>query len=693
MAPIVIRYPLDPTGSNPNNLIIDEEHELKNRRVKAFATYYGGFFTESVIVKDIYTQKILVKNVDYFCTELYQVPSAKYDKEICSVIVIVNEATVGPVSVTYQAIGGPWASPKQAIIQMFDKLHDGSGPVWWNDIEGKPTEFKPSHHMHDFGDPHGFENVVAELEKMHLAILMVDRVGHDEIYRYIDVLVDGLADRLAAELSAHILSGDHDWRYFTKTLADDRYVKFGESLDITLDGPLIVYRDNNYSWQITNYDSFSTYRVSTNQGIAKLTHDKVNFNMPVGEAGSDPLIITITRDNVPRQFVVKMIVDGIAPPTIELLTNDNVCNLLTPTVRLSNFLVVPSGSDSHISTDMQLSDNVGFTSIIWQSMGVTSGPSKFEATLPTLDVNRTYYLRGRFNGNAIGNWVTTIINTHNQQVVKEPVTRNTGYAYQYEVPANRTTNYNSEVIVNTNRDTTFNRLTTRISDMSDLFSYIGAIGHPVTQGQVNQLVDTDATNIALHPDWSVNSSFPPNVQVIWSGIGFAYANQGPAGNIEGEKPSANAILIPTGTVAGFNFDSYAPTKKGYGWWKRRLSTTYDTTVTHNTEVSITTFIPVSRVTHYNSTIGRYTTASTQFNTDYPIGRFATVQKTVEIEPDRFINFMTFTGYIRTTRSLVSKNTSWVVGSDKNTTHSTTWQTNKITSVFNTSSYTCHGGSF
>ena len=46
----VIRYPLDPTGVNPNNLVIGELAVLQTRPVRAITPIYGPFFSESVKV-------------------------------------------------------------------------------------------------------------------------------------------------------------------------------------------------------------------------------------------------------------------------------------------------------------------------------------------------------------------------------------------------------------------------------------------------------------------------------------------------------------------------------------------------------------------------------------------------------------------------------------------------------------------
>lgn len=174
---------LDPTGTNPNNLIVDEDHTLtqdprfKNRSI---APVYGPFFTESVIVK--YNNNILVKGVDYQLAELHVEASLKFGKEIASVIIIINENITLPpqntppgnftISITYQALGGHYANMGTAIINMYNFLFNDNRPVNWNNIINRPHGFPPTIHRHLLEDLYGFEPVVDYLERIKRALTL-----------------------------------------------------------------------------------------------------------------------------------------------------------------------------------------------------------------------------------------------------------------------------------------------------------------------------------------------------------------------------------------------------------------------------------------------------------------------------------------------------------------------------------------
>lgn len=205
MTVTIYRYPLDPTGLSPNNLVVDEEHQLSNRTIRCVAPTYGGFFAEGAIVKDATSNIPLIKGVDYSFGELFEFPTGRYGKEVFGIL-IIKKTSVTSVKFTYQALGGDYSYSMDAVIEAIDNLNLGERPVAWPDIIGRPTLFNPASHFHDLGDVYGFEYVVHSLERLRTAILTGDVASHDEIYRYIDSWgesLDDLVNALRAEFEAH----------------------------------------------------------------------------------------------------------------------------------------------------------------------------------------------------------------------------------------------------------------------------------------------------------------------------------------------------------------------------------------------------------------------------------------------------------------------------------------------------------
>jgi hypothetical protein len=186
MTPLLIRYPLDPTGVSPNNLVTGEIQNLTaNRNVRAIAPFYGAFFTESLVITDMATNQPLTTS-QYYAAEMYELPTARYGKEICAVILITDPTVSNQVSLQYQTLGGPYGTSAQAIIQQIENLQLDTRPVAWGDILGRPSAFPPAFHLHDIGDVYGFEYLVHAIDRLRDAIEVGDSAQYDQIYAYID---------------------------------------------------------------------------------------------------------------------------------------------------------------------------------------------------------------------------------------------------------------------------------------------------------------------------------------------------------------------------------------------------------------------------------------------------------------------------------------------------------------------------
>lgn len=203
MTPLIVRYPLDPTGTNPNNLVTGEIQNLTpNRNVRAIATLYGAFFTQSLVVTDTATNQVLTPGTQYYAAELYELPTARYGKEICAVILITDPTVSNQVSLQYQALGGPYGTSATAIVQQIENLQLDTRPVAWGDILDRPSEFPPAFHLHDIGDVYGFEYLVHAIDRVRDAIEVGDSAQFSQIYAYIDHINSVLTGSIASSFAA-----------------------------------------------------------------------------------------------------------------------------------------------------------------------------------------------------------------------------------------------------------------------------------------------------------------------------------------------------------------------------------------------------------------------------------------------------------------------------------------------------------
>lgn len=204
---LIIKYPLDLTGTNPDNLVSNEPHTAPREYARGFGVNYGAFFTKSVRIIHVATGRTLVKGTDYICLELIEDAFRASGQEVCAAIQIKNEQLDGEFLVTYQAIGGEFSTNISVINALLEALALDNRAVKWGDILGLPDTYPPSSHLHSVDDLYGFEYMVEALERIRSAILLGDYYDHEEIRQRIANLKTFLLaedQKILAQLQTHL---------------------------------------------------------------------------------------------------------------------------------------------------------------------------------------------------------------------------------------------------------------------------------------------------------------------------------------------------------------------------------------------------------------------------------------------------------------------------------------------------------
>lgn len=161
---------LDTTGNNSDNLISNEPYTLSARQTRSIATKMGPFFAKSLVIRDGAYQ--LVRGQDYQVVELHQEATLLYAQEIASVVLIINPAISPSGTISYQALGGHYASNSAPIANLYETVINDNRPVDWVNVLNKPVDYPPSIHRHLLEDVYGFEPVVDYLERIKTAITL-----------------------------------------------------------------------------------------------------------------------------------------------------------------------------------------------------------------------------------------------------------------------------------------------------------------------------------------------------------------------------------------------------------------------------------------------------------------------------------------------------------------------------------------
>lgn len=182
----ITRYALDKTGTNRDNLVAGEVHDLSNRAIRAVAPKYGAFFTESFQIWDNVSNTLLVKDVDYTFAELLEDATLTFGKELCFLVLIKNTNVNNQVRINYQVLGGYYQNSAEGVVNLYELAMLDNRPVDWTNVLNKPTEYPPSLHKHLLDDLVGFEPVVVALERIRNAIEVSNIPTYEALLDFVD---------------------------------------------------------------------------------------------------------------------------------------------------------------------------------------------------------------------------------------------------------------------------------------------------------------------------------------------------------------------------------------------------------------------------------------------------------------------------------------------------------------------------
>lgn len=204
MPPPVIRYGLDPTAVNPDNLVMNEKHVLANRRIRAISPVEGAFYGENVIVSEDSSGRILTKGIHYVPQEYYRTPSELYGKAVYGILLVIDPAVTSHITINYQVVGGIYSGTTDTLKHLLEQVRDDGTEFSFYDVVGRPDAYAPTPHFHSLDNGMKFEYIVHALERIRNAILWADSPAYNDIYEYIQNLLREIDARLKHQMDSFI---------------------------------------------------------------------------------------------------------------------------------------------------------------------------------------------------------------------------------------------------------------------------------------------------------------------------------------------------------------------------------------------------------------------------------------------------------------------------------------------------------
>lgn len=158
--------PFDLKGNLSSNYFSGEEHTLtlvNGKTNRMFCPEFGAYYADSLVVRTV-SGTPLVRGVDYDTTYYYKDIWDLNAKSACAIIVITNPDVPNTVRISYQALGGPYAISVTELATILDEIENNPTKVPWENILGKPLEWWPAPHEHEYWQLYGMESTVTNLK-------------------------------------------------------------------------------------------------------------------------------------------------------------------------------------------------------------------------------------------------------------------------------------------------------------------------------------------------------------------------------------------------------------------------------------------------------------------------------------------------------------------------------------------------
>lgn len=264
------KYPMDPTGTNPKNKIIGERHTvsaLAGTDFRLIIPKDGPFHKDSVKIKHVATGEFLIPEIDFTYSYYFEGASSTepYPSIFGGISLLTSDYDGATLELTeYQTLGAEHVLNEQSLITLLTNVLVDPRTTTWDSVTYKPGYWTPDSHLTHAEETVGYSEMVAVLNQIA-----------DKYNIQTQQLVQYITSHMRDEADPHNFIG----------LADARYMPLGAVEGVKLDGPIKGRPGQTLTWDITNYDSFTSYMVTSATKGFVVAGKQIKFVIP----GNQPL--------------------------------------------------------------------------------------------------------------------------------------------------------------------------------------------------------------------------------------------------------------------------------------------------------------------------------------------------------------------------------------------------------------------
>ena len=167
-------YPVDMTGELASNLVTERVTlTTKNRdEFNIILPRCAPFFHDSVQIKKLDTEEVMTFGKDFYIGGIFEgiTPYTKYNQQVGSIIVLLDQWVAGNYEIKYQTVGGDFILNETQFTQALKNAILNPLMVRWEDIHEKPIDFTPIKHYHPTDETNGYDDFINELGHVRQAL-------------------------------------------------------------------------------------------------------------------------------------------------------------------------------------------------------------------------------------------------------------------------------------------------------------------------------------------------------------------------------------------------------------------------------------------------------------------------------------------------------------------------------------------
>lgn len=308
-------FPLDLTGENPRNLVVNDTRTIAGNDDSVFVPDGGPFFTRTLVIQS--GSKTLIPNVDYKCLHLLKDASVQSGLDVSAVVMITNDS-ISNITMNYQVIGGQYGETVPVIRQLLENADNLEKSISWNThIYAKPDLFEPAPHFVSGEDFSDWASVLNGFQAIERAIMLKDVAAWESAFQYVDNLITqrlGLIDlsnfytksQVNLELVKLALKTD----VYTKTASNQRHYSKTEvnALIGDIDGNETYYTESEINSKFIE-SSVADAKFATKAEVNRVDSAKADKSSVYTRVQIDdrfPLKTTVyNKDYIDTTFVIK----------------------------------------------------------------------------------------------------------------------------------------------------------------------------------------------------------------------------------------------------------------------------------------------------------------------------------------------------------------------------------------------------